>query len=168
MTGKSRLHRPLPLPDRAGSDFAALFVVFPSALIAAVLAFRGHVAGPILGSGIGVFAVYTYAHVVLSLATVRAELPPPSPPVRKTAAFSLLAVAVMYPLLTGYAFLAASVASMAVVMFAKADPDASLALMVAFLAFALVFAGLAVMIYRPLFTGRRDQRGGPVLGSGRK
>lgn len=242
-----------------GTDLAALFVVFPATIIAAALTFRGHMAGPALGSGIGVFAVYTYAQVVigqeylrlpgnveywfplllavfvlaesavvLSLAAVPAELPPPSPAVRKTAAASLLAVALflvfgqhlrpqltawsnpaalteyassptpfwmvklmdlgiivpaalaagaglvmgarwavkaMYPLLTGYAFLAASVASMAVVMFAKADPDASVALMVAFLAFALVFAGLAVMIYRPLFSAHRHQHRDPLQGA---
>ena len=72
------------------------------------------------------------------------------------------ALRVMYPLLTGYAFLAVSVASMAMVMFVKADPDASLALMVAFAAFALVFAGLAVMIYLPLFPDHPAQRNDPL------
>lgn len=230
-----------------GSDAAALFVVFPAAILAAVLVFRGRPAGPLLGSGIGVYAIYTYAQViigqeylrlpgnveywfplllavfilaeagvVLSLAAIPRDLPAPSPSVRKTAGISLLAVAVflvvgqhlrsllaawtdpaalteysssptpfwmvklmdlgiivpaaiasgvglllgarwalkiMYPLLTGYAFLAASVASMAVVMYVKGDPDASLTLMAAFLAFALLFAGLALMIYRPFFPG---------------
>ncbi|TLM73594.1 hypothetical protein [Pseudarthrobacter sp. NamB4] len=42
---------------------------------------------------------------------------------------------------------------MAVVMYVRADPDASLALMAGFLAFALLFAGLAVLIYRPYFPG---------------
>lgn len=231
-----------------GSDAAALFVVFPAAILAAVLVFRGRPAGPLLGSGIGVYAIYTYAQViigqeylrlpgnveywfplllavfilaeagvVLSLAAIPTDLPAPSPSVRKTAGISLLAVAVflvvglhlrsllaawtdpaglteysssptpfwmvklmdlgiivpaaiasgvglllgarwalktMYPLLTGYAFLAASVASMAVVMYVKGDPDASLTLMAAFLAFALLFAGLALMIYRPFFPGK--------------
>lgn len=71
------------------------------------------------------------------------------------------ALKIMYPLLTGYAFLSASVASMAVVMYVKADPDASLALMAAFLAFALLFLGIAMMIYRPFFprtAGPRQNR----------
>lgn len=230
-----------------GSDAAALFVVFPAIILAALLVFRGQPAGPLLGSGIGVYAIYTYAQViigqeylrlpgnveywfplllavfmlaeasvVLSLAAIPRDLPAPSPSVRKTAGISLLAVAVflvvgqhlgsllaawtdpaalteysssptpfwmvklmdlgiivpaaiasgvglllgarwalkiMYPLLTGYAFLAASVASMAVVMYVKGDPDASVTLMAAFLAFALLFAGLALMIYRPFFPG---------------
>jgi hypothetical protein len=239
----------------AGSDLAALLIVFPAAVIAAVLVFRGHAAGPVLGSGVGVYAIYTYAQVVigqeylrlpgnveywfplllvvfilaeaavvLSLATVPAELPTPSPAARKTAGVALLVVAlflvfgqhlrslltawsdpaalteysssptpfwmvklmdlgitvpaalasgaglllgarcavkVMYTLLTGYALLAASVAFMAVIMYVRADPDASPGLMISFLAFALVFAGLAVLIYRPLFPGvtRRRSRG---------
>jgi hypothetical protein len=50
---------------------------------------------------------------------------------------------------------------MAVIMYVRADPDASPGLMISFLAFALVFAGLAVLIYRPLFPGvtRRRSRG---------
>lgn len=230
-----------------GSDAAALFVVFPATVLAAALVFRDHAAGPLLGSGIGVYAIYTYAQVVigqeylrlpgnveywfplllavfilaeaatvLSLAALPGELPSPSSGVRKTAGASLLVVAlflvvgqhlrplltawtnpaalteysssptpfwmvklmdlgiivpaaitsgvglllgakwalkIMYPLLTGYAFLAASVASMAVVMYVKEDPDASLTLMAAFLAFALLFASLALMIYRPFFRG---------------
>lgn len=228
-----------------GSDAAALFVVFPATIAASVLVLRGNPGGPLLGSGIGVYAIYTYAQVVigqeylrlpgnveywfplllavfilaeaavvLSLAAGPRDLPQPSQGVRKTAAVSLLVVAaflvvgqhlrpllaawsnpsslteysssptpfwmvklmdlgiivpaavasgiglllgaqwalkIMYPLLTGYAFLAASVASMAVVMYVKADPDASLPLMAAFLVFALLFAGLALMIYRPFF-----------------
>lgn len=231
-----------------GSDAAALFVVVPATVLAAVLVFRGQPAGPLLGSGIGVYAIYSYAQVVigqeylrlpgnveywfplllavfilaeaavvLSLAAVPKDLPAPSPAVRKTAGASLVVVAVflvfglhlrplvtawtdpaalteysssptpfwmvklmdlgivvpaaiasgvglllgakwalrvMYPLLTGYAFLAASVASMAVVMYAKEDPDASLTLLAAFLLVALLFAGLALMIYRPFFRGR--------------
>src|SRR5690349_1291442 len=49
----------------AGSDLAALLIVFPAAVIAAVLVFRGHAAGPVLGSGVGVYAIYTYAQVVI-------------------------------------------------------------------------------------------------------
>ncbi|WP_159829293.1 hypothetical protein [Arthrobacter sp. 9AX] len=228
-----------------GSDAAALFVVFPATILAAALVFRDQPAGRLLGSGIGVYAIYTYAQVVigqeylrlpgnveywfplllavfvlaeaavvLSLLAVPRELPSPPGAVRTTAGVSLLLVAaflvvgqhlrslltawanpaalteysssptpfwmvklmdlgiivpvavasgvglllgakwalkIMYPLLTGYAFLAASVASMAVVMFVKEDPDASLTLMAAFMAFALLFVGLALMIYRPFF-----------------
>jgi hypothetical protein len=61
------------------------------------------------------------------------------------------AVKAMYPLLTGYAFLAVSVAAMAVVMYVDRDPDASLTLLAAFLGFAVLFAGLALVIYRPFF-----------------
>ena len=53
--------------------------------------------------------------------------------------------------LTGYACLAASVAAMAVVMNLNADPDASLGLTTGFLMFAVIFIGLAVALYRPLF-----------------
>jgi len=48
-----------------GSDAAALFVVAPLGVAAAVLAGRGHPAGPALASGIGVYALYTYAQVII-------------------------------------------------------------------------------------------------------
>lgn len=234
------------LNQLVGSDAAALFVAFPASVLAAVLVLRGHAAGRWLGSGIGVYAIYTYAQVVIGQEYLRLpgnveywfplllavfilaeaavvlslagglsdHLPLPSANLRKLAGISLLVVAVflvlgqhlrplmiawsnpaalteyassptpfwmvklmdlgivvpaavatgvgllrgavwavkiMYPLLTGYAFLAASVASMAVVMYVDGDPDASLTLMAAFLGFALLFAGLALMIYRPFF-----------------
>lgn len=239
-----------------GSDAAALFVVFPATVATAFLVFRNHPAGPLLASGIGVYAIYTYsqvvigqeylrlpgnveywfllllavfvlaeAAVVLSLAAFPPRLPAPSPAVSRTAGVSLLAVAiflvlgqhlrplilawsnpaalteysssptpfwmvklmdlgiivpaaaatgigllvgatwavkVMYPLLTGYALLAASVASMAVVMYTRADPDASPALMAGFLSFALLFAGLAVVTYRPLFSRRAGAAAEPA------
>jgi len=48
-----------------GSDAASLFVIAPLTLVAAVLAWRGHRAATALASGIGVFAIYTYAQVVI-------------------------------------------------------------------------------------------------------
>jgi hypothetical protein len=48
-----------------GSDAAALFIVAPLAVAAAVLAGRGHPAGPALASGIGVYALYTYAQLII-------------------------------------------------------------------------------------------------------
>lgn len=56
---------PTTLNQLIGSDAAALFVIAPLGLLAAVLASRGHPAGPLLASGIGVFAVYTYAQVIV-------------------------------------------------------------------------------------------------------
>jgi hypothetical protein len=53
------------LNQLVGSDAAALFVAFPASVLAAVLVLRGHAAGPLLGSGIGVYAIYTYAQVVI-------------------------------------------------------------------------------------------------------
>ncbi len=48
-----------------GSDAAALAVVVPVALVAAWLTARRRAAGPLLASGVGVFALYTYAQVVI-------------------------------------------------------------------------------------------------------
>jgi hypothetical protein len=48
-----------------GSDLAALLVAAPLALVAAVLVARGHRAGPLLATGVGVYAVYTYAQVIV-------------------------------------------------------------------------------------------------------
>ena len=59
----------------------------------------------------------------------------------------------MYVLLTGYTCLAIAVAAMGLVMYANADPDASLGLAGGFLAFALAFVTLTVLLYRP-FLGR--------------
>lgn len=237
-----------------GADAATLLLIAPLALLAAVLVARGHRAGPLLGSGIGVFALYTYAQVVigqeylrlpgnveywfpllltvfvlaeaatvLSWLAVRRDLPPLPLRLERTAAIALLLVTaflvlglhlpslliawqdpaalteyassptpfwtvklmdlgiivpvaiatgiglltgaqwarrIVYPLLTGYACLAVSVAAMAVVMNVNADPDASPGLAAGFLVFALVFVVLAVALYRPLFRGdgpRADQ-----------
>jgi hypothetical protein len=60
----------------------------------------------------------------------------------------------MYPLITGYTLLAASVAAMALVMNLHADPDASLGLAAGFVVFASVFAALTVALYLPLVRGR--------------
>ncbi|MFG2058595.1 hypothetical protein ACGFI9_31680 [Micromonospora sp. NPDC048930] len=48
-----------------GSDAAALLAVAPLALAAAVLALRRHPAAPLLATGIGGYALYTYAQVVI-------------------------------------------------------------------------------------------------------
>ena len=48
-----------------GSDAASLFILAPLALVAAALVCRGHRAATPLASGIGVFAIYTYAQVVI-------------------------------------------------------------------------------------------------------
>jgi len=227
-----------------GSDAATLFIVVPLTLVAATLAMRGHRAATPLASGIGVFAIYTYAQVVigqeylrlpgnverffplllavfvlaevavvLSWRTMPSDLPPPSRGLRRTAGWVLLllaaflvlglhlpsmltawtdpgsltqyassptpfwlvklmdlgivvpaAVAVgcgllrgaswalrmMYPLLTGYTFLAFSVTAMAVVMLVNDDPDASVGLAAGFAAFGLGFLALTVRLYWPL------------------
>ncbi len=48
-----------------GSDAAALLVVAPLGLLTAVLAWRGQRAAPFLAAGVGVFALYTYAQIVI-------------------------------------------------------------------------------------------------------
>ncbi|GGM21306.1 hypothetical protein GCM10011608_02470 [Micromonospora sonchi] len=48
-----------------GSDAAALFVVAPLAIVAALLAVRRHPVAPLLATGIGGYAVYTYAQVII-------------------------------------------------------------------------------------------------------
>jgi hypothetical protein len=228
-----------------GGDAAALLVVAPLTVVAAVLARRRHPAAPLLATGIGAFAVYTYAQVVigqeyldlpgnverffplllavfvtaeaclvLGWRAVPRDLPALSPVLRRTTGVALLAVAaflvlglhlrsmvtawtdptalteyassptpfwlvklmdlgvvvplalatgvgvlrasdravrVMYPLLTAYTCLAASVAAMAVVMAVRDDPDASAVLVTGFAGFALLFAALTAAAYRPLF-----------------
>ncbi|MGQ1838694.1 hypothetical protein ACT4S2_09570 [Kocuria turfanensis] len=244
---------PTTLNQLVGSDAAALVVIAPLAVVAAVLVVRGHPAGPVLGGSIGVYAVYTYAQVVigqeylrlpgnveywfplllaifvlaeaatvLSWLAIPSDLPRFSRRVERAAAVALLGSAaflslglhfptmltawddpssmteyvssptpfwmvklmdlgilvpvalivgigllagadwagrVVYPLLTAYTCLTISVASMAVVMVLRADPDASLALAAGFLVLALLFVGLTVVLYRPLWradaSGRR-------------
>ena len=56
---------PTTLNQLEGSDAAVLFVVVPVTLLAAALAVRRHPAAPALAAGIGVFAAYTYAQVII-------------------------------------------------------------------------------------------------------
>ncbi|HET6652963.1 MAG TPA: hypothetical protein VFH10_10015 [Nocardioides sp.] len=235
---------PTTLNQLLGSDAATLFVIAPLALVTALLARRGHAAAPLLASGIGAFAVYTYAQLVIGQEYLRiagnverffplllvvfvlaeaafvlgwrstSVLPPVSRRVERAAAYTLLALAVflvfgqhMMPIvtawtdpsalteyassptpfwlvklmdlgivvpvavvtglgllrgrpwarraavivLTAYSCLAVSVTSMALVMLANSDPDASAPLALGFAGFALLFLGLTVALYRPLF-----------------
>ena len=87
-------------------------------------------------------------------------------PVAVTASIGMLrraawAPRVVYPLLTAYTCLGFSVAAMALVMFLRGDPDASVSLLSGFVGFALLFAALTAVAYRPLF--RRQPA--PVDGS---
>ena len=68
----------------------------------------------------------------------------------------------MYAMLTGYTCLAIAVAAMGVVMYANDDPDASLGLAGAFVLFAVVFATLTTLLYRPLLAHPRPIHDGPV------
>lgn len=56
---------PTTLNQLLGSDAAALFVIAPLGMAAALLVHHRHPAGALLASGIGVFAVYTYAQVII-------------------------------------------------------------------------------------------------------
>ena len=56
---------PTTLNQLLGSDAAALFVAAPLCLAAAALVLRGNHAGPPLAGGIGAYAVYTYAQVIV-------------------------------------------------------------------------------------------------------
>jgi len=242
---------PTTLNQLEGSDAAALLVIAPLTVLAAVLAWRRHPAGPVLAAGVGAFALYTYTQVVVGQEYLRlpgnverffplfltvfvlaeagtvlgwralpADLPAPSPGVERTAAVTLLLVAVFlvgglhlpsiltawrdpaslteyassptpfwlvklmdlgivvpaalacgvglwrrrpsarraaYVLLTAYTCVGLSVASMAVVMLAHGDPDASAGLAAGFGAFALVFVAATAGLLRPLF-GRPGPR----------
>ncbi len=235
-----------------GSDAATLFAIAPLALVTALLARRGHPAAPLLASGIGAFAVYTYAQVVIGQEYLRiagnverffplllvvfvvaeaalvlgwrstSVLPRVSRRVERGAAYTLLALAVflvfgqhLMPMvtawtdpsalteyassptpfwlvklmdlgivvpaavvtalglrrgrpwarraavivLTAYSCLAVSVTSMALVMLANNDPDASGVLALGFAGFALLFIGLTVGLYRPLFRSSTTDAG---------
>ena len=48
-----------------GLDAASLFVVAPLALAAALLAFRGHVAGPALALGVGAYTAYMFVQYIV-------------------------------------------------------------------------------------------------------
>ena len=238
-----------------GSDAASLFVVAPLTLAAAALTVRRHPVGPLVALGVGVYALYTYAQVIIGQEYLRlpgnverffpllltvflaAEAvvvlawrlapatPRPAPRLERTAAVVLLLVAAflvfgqhlrpmltawrdpaalteyassptpfwmvklmdlgiivpaavctavgllkgaawarraMYVLLTGYTCLAIAVAAMALVMYANADPDASLGLAGGFAVFALAFATLTALLYWPLFDRSAPESGGGV------
>lgn len=61
------------------------------------------------------------------------------------------AVRAMYAIVGAYALLGASVAGMAITMYAHDDPDASIATAAGFTVFAGVFLALAIAVYRPLW-----------------
>lgn len=67
---------------------------------------------------------------------------------------------VLYPLLTGYTLLAVSVTSMALMMLAHDDPDASVGLAAGFGVFTVLLTVLVVAVYRPL-VGRPDPQPSP-------
>lgn len=56
---------PTTLNQLLGSDAATLFVAVPLAVCAAVLVARGSPAGPPLATGVAVYALYTYAQLVI-------------------------------------------------------------------------------------------------------
>ena len=63
---------------------------------------------------------------------------------------SARALAPAYAVVGGFTLLAASVTGMALTMYLRTDPDASLSTVGVFAAFTLVFAGLTTTLYRPL------------------
>jgi hypothetical protein len=65
---------------------------------------------------------------------------------------SARALAPAYAVIGGFTLLAASVTGMALTMYLRSDPGASLATVGVFALFTLTFAGLAATLYRPLFT----------------
>ena len=56
---------PTTLNQLLGSDAASLFVVAPLTLVAAVLTARRYPVGPLLALGVGVYALYTYAQIII-------------------------------------------------------------------------------------------------------
>lgn len=74
----------------------------------------------------------------------------------------------LYALVGWFALVPPSVAAMGIVMVARDDPAASTGKAVAFVLFALMFAGFAAWLYRPLFaqiaTRDRSGRARPVSG----
>ena len=56
---------PTTLNQLLGSDAASLFVVAPLTLVAAGLTARRHPVGPLLALGVGVYALYIYAQIVI-------------------------------------------------------------------------------------------------------
>ncbi len=250
---------PTTLNQLRGSDLAALVVAAPLALLAATLVVRHHPAGPLLATGVGVFAVYTYAQVIVGQEYLRrpgnverffplllavfvlgealvvlgsraaGELPAPPRRVERLTGWVLVAVAaflvlglhlrtmvlawtdpgamteyasaptpfwlvklmdlgivvpvavvtglgllrgaawarrVTYPFLTGYALLAASVLSMALVMLVNGDPDASVGLAAGFACFAAALAALLVAWLRVLGPEDRSREEEPCAPPG--
>jgi hypothetical protein len=234
-----------------GGDLAGLAVVAPTALVAGVLLWRGHRAGPVVALAPALWAVYMYAQLivgqeylqlpgnnerffplllalfvtgeavaVLAWSAVDAgRLPALSRRLERTAGVVLLVLAAFlvlglhlpslvdamaaeptavaytssptafwivklmdlgiivpaalatgvgvlrgapwarkasYALLGGYTLLGAAVTGMAVVMYANADPDASLINMAAFGAFTVALGWLTARLYRPLFATPRS------------
>lgn len=255
---------PTTLNQVAGGDLAALALVAPVALLAAVLVARGHRAGPVVALAPGGWAMYVHAQlivgqehldlpgngerffplllgvfllgaVVVTLAwreVADMVLPPMGRRLRRGTGVLLVAVAAFlvaglhvpslldalgpqpsaleyttsptafwmvklmdlglvvpaalavgvgllrgsaaaqrasYAILGGYSLLGASVACMAVVMWATGDPDGSLVNMAVFVLFAAVFLTAAVLLHRPLFGrsgGGQDGSVDPVGGLG--
>ncbi|MEV4488660.1 hypothetical protein AB0K04_00920 [Micromonospora coxensis] len=239
---------PTTLNQLLGSDAAALFVMTPLALAAAVLAYRRHPVAPPLATGVAGYALYTYAQVIIGQEYLRLpgtverffplllavfllaeavlmlawralppSLPAPSTRLRRATGTTLLvaagfltfglhlpsiltawtdptalteyassptpfwmvklmdlgivvpaAVAVgvgvlrragwaqrmAYPLLIWLTCLAVSVTSMAVVMLADGDPDASPVLAIGFGVVTVALAGLTVAACRSLSVRR--------------
>lgn len=230
-----------------GGDLAGLVVVAPTALLAAVLLFRGHPVGPVLALAPALWAVYMYAQLivgqeylqlpgnnerffplllglfiggeavtVLAWRAVAAHRLPPIPRrLERSAGVVLLVLAVFltvglhlpslldalagqptaveytssptafwvvklmdlgiivpaaitigvgllcraewarkaaYAIFGGYTLLSAAVTGMAIVMYANADPDASLVNVAAFGSFTLAAAWLTARLHRPLLT----------------
>lgn len=229
-----------------GGDLAGLVVVAPTALVASVLLFRGHRAGPVVALAPALWAVYMYAQLIVGqeylqlpgnnerffplllglfilgeAVTVLAwqavdtvHLPSIPQRLQRTAGVALLVLAAFltvglhlpsladalavrptaveytssptafwvvklmdlgiivpaaiaigvgllrgaawackasYAIVGGYTLLSAAVTGMAIVMYANADPDASLLNVVAFGLFTLAAGWLTVSLYRPLF-----------------
>lgn len=56
---------PTTLNQLIGSDTATLYVIAPLGALAAAACHRRHPAGALLASGVGVFATYTYAQIII-------------------------------------------------------------------------------------------------------
>ena len=56
---------PTTLDQLLGSDAAALVVIAPLGITAALLVRRRHAGGALLASGVGAFALYTYTQVII-------------------------------------------------------------------------------------------------------
>lgn len=162
---------PTTLNQLIGGDAAALAVVAPWSLAVGALAWRAHPAAPVLALGPACYAVYTYTQLVVGQEYLR--LPGNNErffPLLYAGFVLGLAVAVtaiataaglrlgtpwartpMYAIVGAYTMLGAAVAGMGIAMLVNHDPDASVPVAAGFTLFALAFAGLAAVLYRPLF-----------------